>query len=260
MSIALRTPEEIDAIARAGDLVWSVIDRLAQRCEPGVTTRQLDDLAREVFTEAGADPVLERVTNEAGDTFPGVCCVNVSEQVAHSVPSDRALREGDLVSLDLSVSLGGWCADACRAIGVGRISSEAERLSVGARACLDRGVRACEDGRMWSEVASEVRTEAERFGLRLIPGLGGHGIGRSLHESPLAWIDPPGADFRLHPGMVLTIEPVLTLGNGAIELDPDGWTLRTQDGSWAACEERTIAILPEGPRILTGPALDSGSH
>lgn len=260
MSIALRTPEEIDAIARAGDLVWSVIDRLAPRCEPGVTTRQLDDLARAMLTEAGADPVLERVTNESGDTFPGVCCVNVCEQVAHSAPSERKLRDGDLVGLDLSASLDGWCADACRTIGVGGISSEAERLGVGARACLDRGVRACEGGRMWSEVASAIRTEAKRLGLCLVPGLGGHGIGRSLHESPLAWLDPPGADFRLHPGMVLTIEPVVTNGSGAIETDPDGWTLRTQNGSWAACEERTIAILPEGPRILTGPALDSGSH
>ena len=253
MSIALRSNDEIEAIARAGRVVWDTLNHLIERCRPGVSALELDHAARAMLKNLNAEASLGRVRNDAGDRFPGACCVNINDQIAHSAPSSRTLREGDLVSLDLAASLGGWCADACRTIAIGAIDPERARLMRAASACLERGLRACRAGRMWSHVAAEIRDEAAARDVRLIKGLGGHGVGRSLHERPLAWIDPEGADFTLAPGLMLTIEPAVTLGSGEITLDDDRWTLRTRDGRPAACEERTIAITPDGPRMLTGP-------
>lgn len=249
----------------AGDLLWQVLQQAIERVRPGLTGVDLDRLITTALNQHAADPVLRRVRNERGEAFPAACCLNVNDSVAHTPPSERPLAVGDLVSLDLSVALSGWHADACRAVVVGRpdldpsessrSSSEAVELVAAAGRVLQAGIAACHPGRMWSEVARRVRDEATRAGVRLVPGLGGHGIGRALHEPPLAWLAPPGPDFRLTPGMILTLEPVVTLGSGKTRTGEDGWSILADDGRWGACEERTIAITPGGARVLTGPGL-----
>ncbi len=255
MSIPLRNPEEIESIAGAGRVVWGVLGELLDACAPGVTILELCEIASRLLRDRGAEALTRGLVGDGPVPFAGVCCVNINEIAAHQFPSDRAIRSGDLVSVDLSASLDGWCADACRSVVVGGADQESARLCEGAIACLETGIRACRPGGMWSEVSSGVLAAARDLGLTIVTGLGGHGIGRSLHESPLAWLDPPGPDFRLHPGIVLTLEPVVTLGSGQTKTLGDGWTLRTRDGSRTACEERTIAITPGGPRVLTGPGM-----
>lgn len=270
MAIPLRTPDEIERVAHAGDVLWRVLDQAVALVRPGLTGADLDRFVTATLIRHMADPVLRRVRNERGDVFPGACCVNINDSVAHAPPSDRPLAPGDLVSLDLSIAVDGWHADACRAVVVGRAEpgrpgpdrpdlpdprSEATDLAAAAHRVLRAGLAACRPGRMWSEVAGEMRGAADDAGVALVPGLGGHGIGRALHEPPLAWIAPPGPDFRLTQGMILTLEPVVTLGRGATRTEADGWSIRTTDGRWGACEERTIAITPGPARVLTGPGL-----
>ncbi len=260
MSIPLRSPDEIESIARAGRVVWHVLGELLSACAPGVTDHELDELASGLLRAHDAQPLTLGLAREGQHPFPGVCCVNINAVAAHQLPTARAIEAGVVLSVDLSASLDGWCADACRSVVVGGGRPESARLCAGATACLEGGLLACRPGAMWSEVATEMLAAAHELGLTIVPGLGGHGIGRSLHESPLAWIDPPGPDFRLCPGIVLTLEPAVTLGPGQTKTLADGWTLRTRGGARAACEERTIAITPEGPRVLTGPGAVMGGR
>jgi len=252
--VPIRSPHEIDAIAHAGRVVWSVLDELLAACAAGVTTRHIDALAGGLLAHLGAEPVLLGLRQGDSPPFPGVCCINVNEEVAHAIPTDRALGPGDRISVDLSAAVDGWVADACRTIVVGGgANPEGERVARAARDALARGLRRCVPGGRWSSVAAAVAGGARLAGLRLVPGLGGHGVGRLLHEPPLCWLGSGGPDFVLRPGMVLTLEPVLTGGAGRTRILDDGWTVVAADGAISAGEERTVAITRRGPRVLTGP-------
>ncbi len=254
MPVPIRSTHEIDAIERAGAVVWSVLDELLDACTPGVRTRELDELAVELLAARGAEPALLGFRADTPSPFPGVCCVNVNEVVAHAVPSERQLRSGDVVSIDLTARLDGWCADACRSIVVGGADNpEGERLIGAARDALARGLSRCVAGGRWSSVAGAVRGGARLGGFRLVPCLGGHGVGRGVHEPPLCWLGSAGPDFVLRPGMVLTLEPVLTPGDGTTRTLDDDWSIVASDGRIAAGEEVTIAITRGGPGVLTGP-------
>jgi len=278
--IPLRSPAEIDAIARAGSVVDRVLTELLRACTPGVATRELDSRAREHLRQHGAVALFPGVSIKNQPPFPAAVCVCVNEEVTHGVPGDRVLQPGDLVCVDLGASVDGWCADASRATVVGEHSparAARQALLAAAHAANRAGVTAIAPGVRWSDVADAVRRAAELAACRVAPGFAGHGIGRSLHEPPRApMFLGPRDDFILRPGMVLTVEPILLgppapssaasaesrqAGPACLTTRIDGWTVATTDGSEACQIEETVAVVRGGVRVLTSsgvPPLDQG--
>jgi methionyl aminopeptidase len=252
----------------AASLAWRLLGRALACCTPGVTTRDLDRAIGSEIEAAGALPILRgwKETPD-GPAFPGSSCICVNEEAAHGIPGPRILRAGDVVSIDLSLRLNGWCADAARATVVGDGAPDARLLVDAVREAVTLAADAAKPSRRWSEVAAIVADVARRGHLRVAEGLSGHGIGRDLHEPPSASFteEPTGLaastlqDFTLRPGMVLTIEPVFILDGPAgpqqgkpalTELD-DGFTVVTLDRAWACHEEVMVAVTRQGPRTLT---------
>lgn len=260
MPLTLKTPREIDAMSNAGRVLSSLLEQLAIASLPGVTTTQLDRLARQLIKDAGAVAILDGYQPvHPRPPFPGALCVCINEEIVHAPPTDRIIRDRDLVSLDISISVEGWCADAAITIPMPAADDGARLLATVTRECLHGAIAAMAPGVRWSDIAALIREHASRASLTPVGRYVGHGIGRQLHESPRlpivesevrAWIAEQG-DLILRPGMVLTVEPILTEGDAqALELD-DGWTAVTQDRTRTAHEERTVAILCSGCVDLT---------
>lgn len=255
-SIILKTREEIDCMRRAGSVVAAVLDRCAQACRPGITTRELDDLAWKTFTALGATGLFFGYPDyQPGMGYPRHTCISVNEEIVHGIPGDRIVRNGDVVSIDCGVRLDGWCADSARTILVGEADAEARRLVETTRRCLDEAIAAIRPGRSWSEIGRMMEQIAIRERLGIIREYVGHGIGRSMHEPPKVpnyAITPGGReDFLLRPGMVIAVEPMLTLGKGRTLTLRDGWTVVTKDRRRAAHEEHTVAVTAGGAEVLT---------
>lgn len=260
MSLTLKTPREIDAMSNAGRVCSTLLEQLAIAAVPGATSVQIDRLARRLIADAGAVPILDGYVPAPGrPPFPGAVCVCINEEIVHAPPSPRIIREGDTVTLDLSVSVNGWCADAAITVTMPGAAPEHAALAAATRECLAGAIAAIGPGVRWSDIAALVREHAGRAGLRPLARYVGHGIGRKLHEAPRlpiveaevdAWRHSDG-ELIFRPGMVLTVEPILTPGDArTLELD-DGWTAVTEDRTRTAHEERTIAILASGTRDLT---------
>ncbi len=286
MPVPIRTTSEIDAIARAGEVGAGALRVAFAGARPGATTAELDRLAAGVIRDAGARAVFKGLpAGPGGPLFPASICVCVNDQIVHGIPaSERRLEPGDLLTIDVGVELNGWCADMAwsrvvpggvpeGASGTGR---RGERLASAARAVVASAVGAIGPGVRWSAVSAIVQSEAERMGFDLIPGFAGHGLGRALHEPPRAKLERPPVvpgsadDFTLRPGMVLTVEPILVepirverilvesaqpeagRASSAKTVDlADGWTVATGDGRWACYEERAVAVVRGGARVLT---------
>jgi methionyl aminopeptidase len=254
MAIPIKTPGEIAAMRSSGRLAWRVVQALGAACRPGVTTREVDRLARRVIAEHGLLPLLLGYKSADGVEFPGAACVCVNEEVVHSVPSDRIVREGDAVTIDVAIrDANGWCADAATTVIAGAPSERGRRLDGLAKAALDAAIRAACPGARWSRVVAAAGEPLSGSACVLLGGYCGHGIGGEMHEPPrLCFGAVHGADdFRLEPGMVVTLEPiVLEAASGVVTLD-DGWTVLTESRAWAAHEERTVAITRRGCEVLT---------
>lgn len=256
---------DLDALARCGGVVALVLDELVGMCVRGVTPREIDDRARRLLVVHGAEGALSAAVNARGERFPGVVAVCVNERFTHVPPGDVPLADGDLVTVDLAARVDGWYADASRVVVVGEGSARVRGLADAAR----RATAACIGGLvvdgLWSAAARRAEAVAAAAGLRILDDFAGHGIGRALHMSPVCWFGGgvetsgqsagqralPDQDFVLTPGLVLTIEPVLTWGDGTTIDLSDGWTIATADGAPACFHEQTVAITPSGPRILT---------
>lgn len=259
MAIPIRSAREIDAIARAGAVVWDAVMGALENAAPGVTTGSLNEIVRGRLTGARAEALFEGYRHGSGPPFPAASCVCVNEQVTHGIPGDRVLEDGDLVTVDVGARLGGWCADAASSVVVGGQRPEAAELVGVTRSIVGRAIGMVRPGRSWSEIVAMARSVVGERGLSLAAGYDGHGIGRELHEPPRAWLAWPGeretgADFVFRPGMVLTIEPIVLSGSGELVTMPDGWTVRTRDRSLACHEERMIGVTRHGCRVLTGMA------
>lgn len=260
MALPLKTPREIDLMSNAGRVLSRLLDQLSIAALPGAATRQIDALARRLLHDAGARAVLDGYTSgPSRPPFPGAICVCIDEEIVHAPPGDRIIRPDSLVTLDLSISVDGWCADAALTVPMPDADAAARALASAARECLRGAAHAMAPGVHWSDIAALIREHAAAAGFTPVGRYLGHGIGRQLHEPPrlpivedevrLA-IEQYG-DLILRPGMVLTLEPILTEGDArCVELD-DGWTAVTQDRSRTAHEERTFAISCSGCTDLT---------
>lgn len=257
--IELKTPNEIEAVAAAGRVVEHVLAAVRAAAVPGVRPVDLDALAADLIADARARPSFPGYhPSWAPRPFPGPLCVSVNDAVVHGIPTATPLRPGDLLSVDLAVHLDGWCADAAFTVAIGSASADDQALIDTAWRSLDAGIATLVPGARMGDVGHAIASVARPAGYGLMEGFGGHGVGRAMHEDPHVPNEArPGRGLRLQTGMVLALEPMLIAGGrDAYRTDPDGWTLRTADGSRAAHVEHTVAVTADGPRVLTRTADD----
>ena len=251
--MVLKSPTEIQRLDDANRIVHRVLDGIAERIAPGVTTRELDRWAEATIRDAGGIPAFKGYQG-----YPASLCTSVNDVVVHGSPDDRPLEAGDVVGVDCGVEHRGYFGDAARTFAVGDVSAEAQRLLDVTRRALERGIEAVEsDGRL-SDIGAAVQELVESEGFHVVREFSGHGIGTELHEDPeVPNYGRPGRGPRLEPGLVLAIEPMVSAGDPSVKIDADRWTARTRDGSWSAHFEHSVAVTAEGPRVL-GVAEDAG--
>ncbi len=238
---------EIERIAAAGAVVAETIAHVGERIEPGLTTLQLDRIAEDFIRAQGGIP-----TSQGYRGYPRAICISVNEVVVHGIPDDRVVEEGDLVTIDVGVTLDGAIADSAYTFGVGQIDEEAQRLLDVAQDALAAGIAEARLGNRIGDISHAVQTVVEGAGFAVVRSLVGHGVGRHYHEDPhVPNFGEPGRGPRLSEGMTNAIEPMITAGSPVVWLGEDGWTISTEDGSLSAHFEHTVAIQPGEPRILT---------
>jgi len=234
-------------MARAGKLLRSCLDMLGRAIEPGITTKELDRLAEKCIRENGGVPTFKGYRG-----FPGSICASPNDMVVHGIPGKVRLREGDILGIDVGVTLEGYIADAAETFPVGEIADETCRLLKVTKEALMLGIEQCVIGNRVGDISHAVQTHAEANGFSVVESMVGHGIGRDMHEDPqVPNFGPPGQGPELREGMVLAIEPMVNMGSHEIEMGDDGWAIYTRDGSLSAHFEHTVAITKQGPRILT---------
>ncbi|MET9905502.1 type I methionyl aminopeptidase [Streptomyces sp. NPDC006476] len=252
--VELKTDTAIEAMYEAGQVVGRALTAAREAADVGVSLLELDEVARGVLREAGASsPFLGYRPSFAPVPFPAVICASVNDAIVHGIPTGYRLRDGDLVSLDCGAELGGWVGDSAISFTVGTPRPEDLRLIETAERALAAAVEVAVVGNRIGDIAHAIGTVCRAAGYGIPDGFGGHGIGRRMHEDPgVPNEGRPGRGFPLRHGMAIAIEPML-IGGGKDDWHtaPDGWTLRTNDGSRAAHVEHTVAIMDAGPRILT---------
>ena len=245
--IVCRSAAEVETLARVNALVARVLAELAAAVAPGVTTAQLDALAERRRRDAGAEPAFK-----GSHGYPATICASVNEQVVHGIPSERALVEGDIISIDMGAKLGGFYGDSAVTVPVGRVTPEAERLLAVTKAALVRAWDVVRAGSRVSDIGAAVQGYVEPQGFSVVREFVGHGIGTALHEEPqIPNYGVAGRGPRLAAGMVLAIEPMVNAGKAAVKVLADGWTAVTKDGSLSAHFEHTVAVTKNGPLVLT---------
>lgn len=245
--IDLKSPHEIELMARAGRVLAGVIEELKAACRPGVTTGDLDQIGDRLIRQAGAKPGFLGYNG-----FPKSICVSVNEEVVHGIPGKRRIHEGDLVSLDLGLVLDGFWADSGTTVMVGRVSREAERLVRVTQESLGLAIEQARPGNRLGDISAAVQQHVEAAGFSVVKHFVGHGIGRHMHEDPqVPNFGIPGTGPELKVGMALAIEPMVNAGTDNVLMKADNWTVVTADGKLAAYFEHTVAITPSGPRVLT---------
>ncbi len=249
--IALKSAREIDIMRRANVIVAEVLQELTQRVAPGVTTLELDAIAEEMTLKKKAVPAFKGY-NVAGRVYPRCLCASINEEIVHGIPTDRELRDGDIVGLDYGVIYQGFYGDSAVTVGVGQVSSEALRLMQVTEQALYRGIEQLHDGKRLGDLGHAVQQTAESAGYSVVRAFVGHGVGRKLHEEPpVPNYGEPDRGIRLREGMVLAIEPMVNIGGYEVEIKEDGWTAVTKDRSLAAHFEHSVAITKDGPYILS---------
>jgi methionyl aminopeptidase len=245
--IVRKSKAEIEGMARAGALLAETLQLCAEALEPGVSTLELDRIADEHIAAKGAQP-----TSKGYKGFPNALCISPNSMIVHGIPSAYRAKEGDLISLDLGVTLDGLVADSAITVPVGEIPAEAQRLLDVCQEALAAGIDAAQEGNRLSDISHAVQTVVEGAGFSVVRSLVGHGVGRSYHEDPqIPNYGPPGRGPLLQTGMTLAIEPMITMGRPEVYVHDDDWSISSVDESLAAHFEHTVAIGADGPRILT---------
>ena len=245
--IIRKSPEEIDAIAAAGQILARCHEILRAKARPGVTTAELDQAAEKYIRSQGGEPAFKGYRG-----FPGSICASPNSMVVHGIPGSYTLARGDVLSVDIGVVLDGWVADAAMTHPIGNVTPVATKLLATTRASLFEAIEQCVPGNHLGDVSNAVQRRVEADGMGVIRSLVGHGIGRDMHEDPqIPNFGDPGSGPELAEGMVLAIEPMVNAGDHNVRMGSDGWAVFSQDGSLTAHFEHTVAITAEGPRILT---------
>ena len=245
--IIRKSAAEIEKMAAAGEILVKTLEIVEGRIRPGVSTAELDEAAEAFIRSQGAVPAFKGYHG-----FPASICASPNSMVVHGIPDPTKLERGDVISIDVGVTLDGWVADAARTFAVGEISAEAQKLLTVTEASLHAAVSKCRVGGRLGDVSSAVQQCVEAEGLGIVRSLVGHGIGRNMHEDPqVPNYGQAGKGPKLEEGMVLAIEPMVAVGDHQVHVADDGWSVFTNDGSLAAHFEFTVAITAAGPRILT---------
>jgi methionyl aminopeptidase len=252
--IVRKSAGELEQMARAGTIVADTLALLGEHVRPGTTTAELDRIADEFIRSKGGVPTF--LGYRGPYPYPASICTSPNEVVVHGIPSDYALADGDILSVDVGVTLEGYVADSAYTFPVGEIEPEAERLLEVGKAALQAGIEQAKAGGKLSDISHAVQRTTEEAGFAVVRSLVGHGVGRDMHEDPqIPNYGEPGRGPTLAPGMTLAIEPMITAGGYDVVVRPDKWTIATADGSLSAHFEHTVAVTAEGPRILTGAAV-----
>jgi methionyl aminopeptidase len=245
--IVRKTPEQVDQMAAAGDILVRCLKMLSAKVRPGVTTEDLDAAAEKFIRSQDAFPAFKGYRG-----FPGSICASPNTMVVHGIPGAYELKRGDVLSIDVGVIKDGWVADAAMTVPVGPVSTEAKRLLEATKASLFAGVEEMRAGNHLGDVSSAIQRSVEAEGLSIIRTLVGHGIGREMHEEPqVPNYGEAGKGPELEEGMVLAIEPMVNAGGPLVRMGDDGWAIYSEDESLAAHFEFTVAVTADGPRILT---------
>lgn len=244
--MVLKNRGELDLMDEANRIVHRVLDGIAERVRPGITTRELDRFAEETIRAAGAVPAF---LNYKG--YPATLCTSVNDVIVHGIPGDAPLQEGDILGVDCGVVYKGYYGDAARTYAVGKVSAHADRLIEVTRRALEVAVESVRPDRRLSDISHAVQSYVESHGYSVVREFVGHGIGTSLHEEPqVPNYGAPGKGPKLKPGLVLAIEPMVNAGSPDVAVDADGWTARTKDGSLSAHFEYSVAVTENGARVL----------
>ncbi|HJU04841.1 MAG TPA: type I methionyl aminopeptidase [Nitrospiraceae bacterium] len=254
--IILKTPDEVETIAKASRLVAETLQMLKREVRPGVTTDELDRAAEAFIRARGGLPAFKGYRN-----YPKTLCASVNEQVVHGIPSKRVLKEGDIIGLDLGAIVDGFYGDSAVTVSVGPVHPKVNELLRTTEEALYAGIAQAVVGNRLSDISHAIQQHAEAAGFSVVTDFVGHGIGRQLHEEPqVPNYGKPGHGPRLQVGMVLAIEPMVNMGDSGVRILDDRWTAVTKDGSLSAHFEHTIAIQASGPpRILSRVAEPIGA-
>lgn len=245
--MSIKTTAELEKLRAIGKIVRRTLDEMSAGVRVGITTAELDEIALRVLTEHGAEPAPPKVYG-----FPGSACISVNDEAVHGIPGHRVLREGDLVKLDLVAEKDGFFADAAVTVRVGKVSETADALVRCAESAFVQASKVARVGYRAYDIGRAVEREVRGYGFNVIPELGGHGVGRTIHEAPsIPNFYDRSCRARLVEGLVIAVEPIITTGTGDAVRMMDGWTVRTADRALSAHYEHTIVITKSSPIVLT---------
>lgn len=250
--VSLKTSQQIEKMRAAGRVVHHVLQAMEDAIVPGISTGELEDIAARIISEhRGTSPFLGYAP-PGHPPYPAWTCISVNEEIVHGIPGRRKLQDGDIVTIYCGVELDGWIADSAWTYGVGNISPQTERLLKVTREALYKGIEKAKPGNHVGDIGYAVQKYAESHGYSVVRELTGHGVGQTLHEGlQIPNYGMPGRKERLQCGMTFAIEPMVNQGRKEIKYKDDRWTIVTADGKLSAHFEHTVAIVPEGARILT---------
>lgn len=241
--IYLKTEDEIELLREANLLVSATLAEIAKVIRPGVTTKELDKLAETFIRDHGAQPTFKGFPNPYGGPYPASICASVNDEVVHGIPNDNPLKDGDIVSVDCGTLLNGFNGDSCYTFCVGEVSEETKHLLKTTKESLYKGIEAAIAGKRLGDIGYAVQTCCEQEGYGVVREFVGHGIGKEMHEEPaVPNYGRRGNGVQIKNGLCIAIEPMITQGSPQIVMMPDRWTIKTQDGKWAAHFEHTIAV------------------
>ena len=240
---------------KAGLLVWHAHQIGAALVRPGITTGEIDERMERFFLDHGAQPLFKGVPGKV--PFPATCCISVNEEVVHGIPGKRTLKNGDIISIDTGCRFEGWCGDAAVTYPVGRVSVDVQKLLDVTHRALEIAIELIPGCEYWSQVAKQMEKEVVKHGFSVVESLVGHGIGREMHESPQVpnyaseEMFRMGGDFKLQPGLVIAVEPMVNMGAKRVAVQKDHWTMSTVDRMPSAHFEHTLAVTEKDVQILT---------
>jgi len=253
--ITIKTPEEIEIMAEGGKILAKIIKELEEKAKPGITTKELDRLAESLILKSGGKCSFKGYKSTDGETvrpYPFCLCTSINEEIVHCIPSDRILKEGDIISLDLGIFYRGFHTDMAITVPVGKISPEAQRLIRITKKALKRGIKKAKMGNTFGDIGNTIQRHVEEQGFNVVRELCGHGIGKELHEDPkILNYGKRHTGEEIKEDMVFCLEPMVTMGDWHMKKSKDTYGYETTDGSLCAHFEHTIAVTKDGAKILT---------